>query len=549
MPSPQIHITDSRRIQGRSKVGPQVIPLSLLDATTAKFALTSAIWLFERPECRNDLEFNLAHHLRDTLSTNLTAYPQWVGQIKAVITTDGCVPKEAAHLPPHARRFGRIYSQFGYEQDPGVSFSTATSSVTLNDLHPDRRPSEHPIWNVETSGLGRFVAADTIADPFNANERNNTGVLKPVLAIQLTEFGCGGFALAAKIAHPLADISALAKFMKDWGNVSRAALLKENEPVLRPIFDASKLDDQAAGDINASNSDVEILKQAELLPLHRYDWWASASSCPWPMTVPEAFQNEDLLPAGKLMPWAEWEVSAPVSRCTIHITRKQVETLWTAANRESKSRLSRHDAILAHIWSCIVRARKIEHSGMVHCDLVCGARSALQLGTDFIGSPTFMINVEMAATDVAKLCNGEQGDSLRQIASRIRETVDAVAQPSQIAAHLHSVAYEKSPQRIWQAFLGRRHILVTSWARSAVHDVDFGLGPLRYVDSVMPSMDGIVVIKEAPRQAGGSEFGGNVSSWTDNGVDVDVNIMKTDMERLLMDPLLLPSCNRLRNSD
>lgn len=542
MSSSNVHITNSRRIHGRLKTKPQVIPLSLLDATTAKFALTSAIWLFERPGRRSNQGFSLTQHLGDTLSTTLAAYPQWTGQIKAITTTDGSVPDEAAHLPPHARRFGRIYSQFGFEQDPGVAFSTAVSSVTLDDLHPVCRASEHAIWYMEGRELSRFVAKDAIADPFNANEQDIDGLLKPILAIQLTELSCGGFVLAVKVAHPLADITSLARFMKDWGSVSRPILLCEYEPALRPVFDPSRLDDKAAGDINAVNPDVEIIKQAEQLPLHRYDWWASASSCPWPTSIPQVFQNDHLLPAGKPMPWTEWDVSASVSRCIIHFTRKQVETLWTTANRANTSRVSRHDAILAHIWSCIVRARKIEDSAMVHCDLVYGVRPALELDTDFVGSPMFMINVEMAASNASGPDNDGHSPNLGHIASRIRETIRAVAQQSRIAAHLHSVAYEKSPQRIWQAFLGQRHILVTSWARSAVYDVDFGSGPLRYVDGVMPSMDGIVVIKEAPNPAGDMESRKN-TSWTDNGVDVDVHILRKDMERLLHDPLLLPVCN------
>lgn len=518
----------STRVHALSKPAPQVISLSLLDATTANFALTSAIWLFDA-SIQPYQDINLSEHLRKTLGATLNAYPQWTGQIKAITSTDGSVPDEAAHLPAHARRFGRIYTKFGYEQDPGVSFTTATCSSTLAELYPIS--SRHAVWELDKSDLNALVSQESIADPFHAHERNETGVLKPVMAIQLSELACGGFALAVKIAHPLADISALATFMKNWGAVSRAALLGDPEPVLKPVFDPSKLDRLAAGDIDSSQPSSEVLKQLDGLPLHRYDWWASAATCPWGMTIPEPF-TEDVTPAGRIMPWTEWDVSAPVARSIIRFTHEQVDLLWKAANSGSMSGISRHDAIVAHVWSCITRARKTDDSGPVHCDLVYGVRSPLQLGSGFVGSPMFMINVEMAADVVGT----EGGSHLHKVAGRIRETIRRI-QPSDIAVHLHSIAYEKSPQRIWQAFLGRRHVMLTSWTRAGVYDVDFGLGLLRYVDDVMPSMDGIVVVKEG---AGPGRCGNGGGGWTENGVDVDVRIGREDMERLLDDAMLLP---------
>jgi hypothetical protein len=362
------------------------------------------------------------------------------------------------------------------------------------------------------------------------NEDNQKRVL---LAIQLTGLACGGFVVAAKIAHPLADISALAVFMRHWAAAS-AASLRGDDFAPKPAFDSSILD-ALAGSINDPEPDAQILKVAADLPLHRNDWWASAATCPWEVDIPEPFRKDTLVPAGNIMPWSEWDTGAPVSRSIVHLTREQIDFLWSRANKHSTARVSRHDAVLAHIWSCVARARRTE-PGPVHCDLVCGARNALQLGSEFIGSPTFMVNVEMDAAEVTS----ETG--LDTVASRIREVIGLMARPSHVAAHLYSVAYEASPQRIWQAFLGRRHVLATSWVRSGVLDVDFGLGSLVYVDSVMPSMDGIVVIKEAPRGLRDGASGVRDGSWTEYGVDVDIHIEAEAMKRLLVDAALLPAC-------
>lgn len=83
--------------------------------------------------------------------------------------------------------------------------------------------------------------------------------------------------------------------------------------------------------------------------------------------------------------------------------------------------------------------------------------------------------------------------------------------------------------------MGRRHILVTTWARAGIYDVDFGLGSsIRYVDGVVSDMDGTIVIKEAPPKAAVAS-----SSWTENGVDVSTRLRTEDMQLLLADPLLI----------
>jgi hypothetical protein len=147
-----------------------------------------------------------------------------------------------------------------------------------------------------------------------------------------------------------------------------------------------------------------------------------------------------------------------------------------------------------------------------------------------------MVNIEMTGT---QLTFSEQTGAISQ---SIRKTINQMIRPAAIAAHLHSLAYETCPQRIWQAFLGSRHLLVTSWARAGVYDVDFGLNDsprIRYAEGVIPDLDGCVLIKEAPPSPNAESSGG---SWTDNGVDVSIHLRAEDMKRLIVDPLLLPRC-------
>jgi hypothetical protein len=126
-------------------------------------------------------------------------------------------------------------------------------------------------------------------------------------------------------------------------------------PVLSPVFKPLRLDDCAAGDISADDANSEILEVALALPLHRYDWWAP------PAQPPSPFPSH-LPMAGKPLPWVEWDNKAAVDQYTVHFSRKQIDSLWCMAMQvdsggSSRLEMSKHDALLAHIWSCVVCAR------------------------------------------------------------------------------------------------------------------------------------------------------------------------------------------------
>ncbi|KAF5544030.1 hydroxycinnamoyl-CoA shikimate quinate hydroxycinnamoyltransferase [Fusarium phyllophilum] len=502
----------------------QAIPLSVLDSTTANFSNASAIWLFEKPT-RDD--FNLAYRLRESLARTLRFYPQWGGHLKAVKSTDGTVEPEAKSFPPHARRFGRLYAHYGTDNDPGVEFVHAKCDGTLESLYPADRTSKQPFWKCDSSVFQKFMASVTISQPLKDIVKDENGQLYPLLAIQITQLSCGGFTLSLNGAHPLADATTLVTFIKHWahesceglGNISSASM---------PVFNPALIDNEAAGNINAEEPDLDIIKRARSLPMHRFDWWHPDSTPPWPFKIPSPFDKQDLEPVGKSMPWAEWNVAEPVSNYVVHLSQKQVICLWKRANEKSSQKLSEHDAILSHIWSCIARARGLENdTDSIHCDLVYGVRSSFQLKEDSLGSPVVMMNIELPACEVSN------PSSITQVATQVRKTLKTISDPFNMAAHLHSLAFEKSPQRIWQAFLGRRHILVTTWARAGIYDVDFGFGSMcRYAEGVVPETDGNVLIKEASGPLG--------KYWTDNGVDVSIHIRTEDMERLITDPLLFP---------
>lgn len=543
----QTTITQSERLFPQTKrTIERRTPLSLLDATTVDFPAACATWFFDCPEHTQSDEFNLSEHLRQSLRITLDAYPQWCGFLSIVNTISSTAALGEEHIPPHARRFGRVHVSYGTSQDPGIEYVVANSKASLETLFPASRTTSQPLWDRSKVPFHDFVPQTPLQNLFKPVVANDAGVLPPTMAVQLTTLACGGLVLTVKSAHPLADAQSLIHFVKDLASVSRSLVLGSELPLLQPYFQPDVLDSFAAGDINASTADPAIVGQAHRLPFHRYDWWTQTPNCDRPPRIPEAFQNEELTPAGRPIPWHEWDFKAPTSVYEVHLTSEQVEVLWQAANAESPDpsvqsagRISRHDAILAHLWSCVNRARQLDQDlGPVHCDLTYGQRPVLKLGEHFMGSPTLMMNIEMTGHE-ATASTGQPG-SLRRMVQRIRATIDQVSRPDAVAAHLHSLAYEKSPQRIWQGFLGQRHFMVTTWSRAGLYEIDLGLGGgVRYADGILPAMDGLVLIKEAPPSARGASS--KSRSWTDNGVDIVIGLRSEDMDRFLGDPQLLPA--------
>ncbi|RAL10866.1 transferase family protein [Aspergillus homomorphus CBS 101889] len=530
----------------------RIVPLSLLDATSVGYSATCAAWLFERPAREHQLD--LVDHLRQTLIITLDAYPQWCGQLKAVTTVNNSSDR-GRHQASHTQRFGRVSVHYGTRDDPGVVFITAQSTTTLDKLHPALRTSTQPLWDRNTTHLTEHIPSTQLANPLSKAAIHDRSACLPTLAIQLTQLACGGFVLAVKIAHPLADAQTLVQFAKDWGSISRAILRKDPLPILTPVFRPDQVDALAAGDINRDAPDEAIILQTEDLPIHRYDWWNPEPGSSRPSDVPEAFQREKIIPAGKHIPWSEWDRESPVSHYVVHLTRHQVEIIFEQLRDSSDSQLTRHDAVLAHLWSCINRARQMhDDNGPVHCDLACGLRSVFHLSDAFLGSPILMVNVEMtgkeATMTAAAAAGGQEMLPLGRIAQRIRETITRINDPAGLGAYLHRLAYEKSPQRIWMGFLGQRHMMVTTWARAGLYEVDFGLGRgaeriIRYAEGVLENLDGLVLVKEAP-PARDSEIADppSTSGWTQHGVDISVHLRTEDMERFLRDPLLFPGPKR-----
>lgn len=440
------------------------VALSILDASVARFAPCSAIWFFDAKfgdDARDPIFFrNLEFSFRETLNK----WPHWAGQLRWAVDTD---------RPVNPRVDGRSVVTYGGTQDVGVDWIIARCDARLKSIVPHRSDGStvDKVW-MATNLPYELEAATKLAFSELAEFDGLPG-----MAVQLTSFKCGGWSVNVKLTHCLSDAQSLLTFMHAWAAQSRSS-----KPILsQPVFEPSLLDEHA-GDLSLAKPNAQMIGRARDLPMHRFDWWASdAPGYPdWALASSLAtMPSSDVLETQQLSasthpPWPTWDMTQPVEHAQIRFTAAEVNRMKDAArasspSQSSEQRISRLDCLLSHIWMLIHRARgHFSSESNVYLDLTLGLRNRLNppLPSEYVGSPLLLAYV-------AKSGRYASAGPIGKIAAGIRSTLSQFA-PEAVSAYIHDAAYEVSPQRLWQAFLGSQHTLVTSWTQLGAYEVDFG---------------------------------------------------------------------------
>ncbi|KAI0846174.1 transferase family protein [Daldinia vernicosa] len=498
--------------------------LSVLDASVARFAPCGAIWLYDQAENADSRDPTLFERLEKALRQTLDDYPHFAGQLR-------WASEELVKEDVNSRHIGRPVVVYGSPGDPGVELTIVEGSRELSAVVPsqDERLAAKQVWNATDFPQNDLLAKTKLAFSSLSEFEGLPGV-----AIQLTSFKCGGFAIGIKLAHCLSDAMCLMQFAHGWAAQSRYLFggdKSDGEKRLAPLFDPSQLDQRAG--LTPTGPDPEKVRIARALPMHRYDWWAKDAPGypPWAEAStlgtrppPEELARSELSPSS-FPPWPTWDMASPVEHVQIRFTAETIVAMKKAAERSLPEplrgyRVSRLDAALAHIWILINRARRLERSQeQVYIDITLGVRNRVDppLPDAFVGSPILLGYVAKPGSEVSTATIGS-------IAGSIRQTMSLFT-PDAVSAYIHDAAYEVSPQRLWQAFLGSQHTLVTSWVRAQAYEVDFCATHklARYVQGVMPRMDGLVQVMDI---ADTGDF------------DISVCLEEETMQRFLQDPML-----------
>lgn len=513
----EVQVTSTAQIFPDSTSGePTTVSLSIVDSTISYFARTAGIWFYDPPSLPDSALS--ASRLQTALSKTLDSYRPWCGRLSYV---------EPQVNAGHTKRYRRVQVAFNAATDLGVTFVTATSPRTLSDYlpSPEARTSALKVWDglqLPSTGLlpSTRMALSSGSPPPDA----------PNVLIQITNFACGSTSVGIAIAHGLSDAQGMCTFAKDWASINRALHASTALPSPSPVFDPQLLDAAAAGHIDAEFPDPALVEQARNLPLHRFDWYKEVPNQPWKVHTPVDFDYTAILSPSDPIPWEDWDPNAPTSHRVLHFTPAEIQRIHSLASPNPNSKISKHDALLAHIWTRINLARQLPASTTTYLDITLGLRSRLSLSQNFLGSPIMIAAVPFIVPSMTS-----QYPPLSETASLIRSYLQ-IFTPSAIGAYLHDSAFEVSPQRLWRAFLGKKHILQTTWVGSGAYEVDFvgcstsGNEPpkLRYVQPEMGG-DGLVLVMEGL----GDEKGGH---WTQNGADVIIYLASNVIKRLESDP-------------
>lgn len=513
----QIEVVESSPIFPTQKQSETTVPLSILDAVVTNYAPTTAVWFFDAP-IQNSVHLNWPSTLQESLRVTLSSFPHFAGELSKVENVLG---------GNHTQRFGRLQVTFGAAADPGVEFSIARCVASLNEVVPSpvqRKSGNFQPWNLSCS-------AKAFLPDLSKRSLTVQGDPKPKspVSIRITEFACGGVSIGVKISHPLADAQTLAVFMHRW-SYEHSLLFCDQVATMPPpsdgsfnleppTFDPQLLDARAAGDVDAASPDETLLTKARSLPSSRYDWFWPAHSGDPDQNLPQGLTRSMVKSPGTPMPTADWDTLAPVSHTKIHLSAAQIERISELAGPGA----SRHEAIVAHLWSAINRARgwgADERDVSLHISF--GLRRRLGLPCSFLGSPILLTSVSMTGKDACGL-------AVRDVADKIHENLSLYTEVA-LKAQLHDLCFECAPQRFWAAYLGARHTIFTSWAHLHLYEADFGggRGKPRFVEPYMPVYDGILCLMEGRPE-------GKRQHWYDDGVDVMVSLATDAMERLKAD--------------
>ncbi|KAK2602347.1 hypothetical protein N8I77_008891 [Diaporthe amygdali] len=385
-----------------------VTKLSIVDATVARFSSCAAVWLYNATETSQDITL---HHdrLRQTLRETLDDYRHFTGQLRWA-TEDDIKPGDL-----NRRHVGRPLVSYGTPADPGVELVFASYGQRLGDVVPsahDRRTTKKA-WIATGFPQDELLPKCKLA--FNLSLAEFDGL--PGVAVQVTRFSCGGWAVGVMMSHCLADAVCLLRFVHSWAARTQA-LIKGGEGatlhsrIPKPVFEPGLLD-QHAGLTDSLQPDAKLVTLARSLPMHRYDWWATdAPGYPaWATASSNATkpnnQAEIKLSPSTFPPWPTWDLSAPVDHVQIRFGADKVARMKQAAqaalpDEQQHQSISRLDALLAHMWILINRARQHQDTQeQVYLDITLGLRTRVSppLPDTFAGSPILLGHVSQRGSD------------------------------------------------------------------------------------------------------------------------------------------------------
>ncbi|MCO5606787.1 hypothetical protein L7F22_060977 [Adiantum nelumboides] len=308
----------------------------------------------------------------------------------------------------------------------------------------------------------------------------------PLLVLQVTFFQCGGVSLGVGMEHHAADGMSGIHFINTWADIARGKDIAQC-----PFVDRTLL--RARVPPTPEFPHIEYQPPPPLLPTSKHDTNHILLN-----GVATYANGDSLCHDNHHLKLSTNDRNHNVATPAIfHLTRAQVvELRRAAADPVTKTTYSTYEAVAAHVWRCVSRARGLREEQETKLYIATDGRSRLQppLPAGYFG------NVIFTATPMARVWELDRSP-LSEGAQRIREALERMDD-----RYLRSALDYLELQPNLEALVRGAHTFctpnlgITSWTRLPIHDSDFGWGrpifmgpagiPFEGLAFVLPSSSG-----------------------------------------------------------
>ncbi|KAI5019813.1 hypothetical protein ZWY2020_044701 [Hordeum vulgare] len=333
-------------------------------------------------------------------------------------------------------------AEFVHAVAPGVAVADVTASLLIPRV----------VWSFFP--LNGLLGADAIADS------------RPVLAAQVTKLADGVF-VAMSMNHNVADGTTFWQFFNTWSELTRLGL--------------------SAGATTAGD-DAMVPS-----PLPVFDkWFLDGCTVPIP------------LPFGKLedVVGQRLDLFPPVQECFLHFSAATLKKLKAKANAEISgttiATISSLQALLAHLWRAVCRARRLAPDKETAYIVYVGCRGRVgSIPASYAGNALAHVTAKSSAGEIL-------GNGLGWVAWQLNQAVasfDEARARDKLASWPQEPSFTRLPELVASA---PTMLLTGSSPRLDVYGNDFGWGaPLAVRSGAGNKVDGKATVYEG-RGRGGS---------------------------------------------
>ncbi|CAI0400656.1 unnamed protein product [Linum tenue] len=268
----------------------------------------------------------------------------------------------------------------------------------------------------------------------------------PLLLVQLTRFGCGGFCLGFNMCHAVADGLAAMHFFHEWARVARG----EGVGGVGPVFDR------------------RVLRGGQP-PLARQ-----------PAFDPAQFDHPPVL-------LHDNDNGIGNAATRLKLTKTQVHTLKEMANKDLSSTLTTrpyttYETLTAHIWRCACKARKLEPNQLTAVGVCVDARRRVDppLPDGYFGDAVIDVKATGLSGDLVARPLGYAAGRVREATEKadsefLWSAIEYMKNQPDLTK-FQDFFEEGGEEEEEEPFFGIPNLNVTSWLRLSMLGLDFGFG-------------------------------------------------------------------------